>query len=287
MKERLCYIFYLHMNTSWLLSLTLGLSSSSAVVFEEHTIPGRVGGANMALCHFLPSPIPGAIWTGHLCPSGYSNVHSLMHIHCQEGQGAGTAVRSWQPTEKFRPCLLLLLQVEGLCKSWLLCQLYPTRGFFYSGVILVGPAPDVFKAFALANQHTVAAPCKGQPFAHSLSDELGNLALLTMSSLSFQSDIYFKATAAVSGSSNSSSKETSSNSSPRTPTSHEMPEFPSSSAEGKVLLGLGWLLICNHSGNYHISSASVFLPWWIWSLWKVLDWQPLGLKTETFYIFTE
>ncbi|XP_067397737.1 GTPase-activating Rap/Ran-GAP domain-like protein 3 isoform X2 [Emydura macquarii macquarii] len=49
-----------------------------------------------------------------------------------------------------------------------------------------------------------------------------------------RSDIYFKATAAVSGSSNSSSKETSSNSSPRTPTSHEMPEFPSSSAEGEV-----------------------------------------------------
>uniref|UniRef100_A0A8C8VDQ9 GTPase-activating Rap/Ran-GAP domain-like protein 3 n=1 Tax=Pelusios castaneus TaxID=367368 RepID=A0A8C8VDQ9_9SAUR len=49
-----------------------------------------------------------------------------------------------------------------------------------------------------------------------------------------KSDIYFKATAAVSGSSNTSSKETSSNSSPRTPTSHEMPEFPSSSAEGEV-----------------------------------------------------
>uniref|UniRef100_A0A8C3XL34 GTPase activating Rap/RanGAP domain like 3 n=1 Tax=Chelydra serpentina TaxID=8475 RepID=A0A8C3XL34_CHESE len=49
-----------------------------------------------------------------------------------------------------------------------------------------------------------------------------------------RSDIYFKATATVSGSSNSSSKETSSNSSPQTPTAHEMPEFPSSSAEGEV-----------------------------------------------------
>ncbi|XP_042710398.1 GTPase-activating Rap/Ran-GAP domain-like protein 3 isoform X6 [Chrysemys picta bellii] len=49
-----------------------------------------------------------------------------------------------------------------------------------------------------------------------------------------RSDIYFKATATVSGSSNSSSKETSSNSSPQTPTAHEMPEFPSFSAEGEV-----------------------------------------------------
>ncbi|KAM7143890.1 GTPase-activating Rap/Ran-GAP domain-like protein 3 isoform 4-T6 [Macrochelys suwanniensis] len=49
-----------------------------------------------------------------------------------------------------------------------------------------------------------------------------------------RSDIYFKATATVSGSSNRSSKETSSNSSPQTPTAHEMPEFPSSSAEGEV-----------------------------------------------------
>ncbi|XP_043354703.1 GTPase-activating Rap/Ran-GAP domain-like protein 3 isoform X4 [Dermochelys coriacea] len=49
-----------------------------------------------------------------------------------------------------------------------------------------------------------------------------------------RSDIYFKATATVSGSSNSSLKETSSNSSPQTPTAHEMPEFPSSSAEGEV-----------------------------------------------------
>lgn len=99
-------------------------------------------------------------------------------------------------------------------------------------------APDVFKAFPLANQHTMAAPCKGQLFGHSLNDKLGSLAVLTMCSLSFQSDIYFKATATVSGSSHSSLKETSSNSSPQTPTAHEMPEFPSSSAEGKVLLGL-------------------------------------------------
>ncbi|EMP34565.1 GTPase-activating Rap/Ran-GAP domain-like protein 3, partial [Chelonia mydas] len=49
-----------------------------------------------------------------------------------------------------------------------------------------------------------------------------------------RSDIYFKATATVSGSSHSSLKETSSNSSPQTPTAHEMPEFPSSSAEGEV-----------------------------------------------------
>uniref|UniRef100_K7FA58 GTPase-activating Rap/Ran-GAP domain-like protein 3 n=1 Tax=Pelodiscus sinensis TaxID=13735 RepID=K7FA58_PELSI len=48
------------------------------------------------------------------------------------------------------------------------------------------------------------------------------------------SDIYFKATAAVSGSSNSSSKGTSSNSSPQTPTVHDMPEFLSSSAEGEI-----------------------------------------------------
>ncbi|XP_064324471.1 GTPase-activating Rap/Ran-GAP domain-like protein 3 isoform X7 [Phalacrocorax carbo] len=47
-----------------------------------------------------------------------------------------------------------------------------------------------------------------------------------------RSDIYFKATAAVSGSSDSSSKEMSSRSSPQTPTAYEMPECPLSSLEG-------------------------------------------------------
>lgn len=55
-----------------------------------------------------------------------------------------------------------------------------------------------------------------------------------MSDLSFQSDIYFKAAAAVSGSSDSSSKEMSSTSSPQTPAAHEMPESPLSSLEGNV-----------------------------------------------------
>ncbi|NWU46893.1 GARL3 protein, partial [Dromas ardeola] len=49
-----------------------------------------------------------------------------------------------------------------------------------------------------------------------------------------RSDIYFKATAAVSGSSDSSSKEKSSRSSPQTPTAYEMPECPLSSIEGEV-----------------------------------------------------
>ncbi|XP_063208881.1 GTPase-activating Rap/Ran-GAP domain-like protein 3 isoform X9 [Chroicocephalus ridibundus] len=49
-----------------------------------------------------------------------------------------------------------------------------------------------------------------------------------------RSDIYFKATAAVSGSSDSSSKEKSSRSSPQTPTAYEMPECPLSSLEGEV-----------------------------------------------------
>lgn len=56
-----------------------------------------------------------------------------------------------------------------------------------------------------------------------------------MSNLSFQSDIYFKAAAAVSGSSESSSKEMSSRSPPETPTAHEMPESPLSSLEGNVV----------------------------------------------------
>lgn len=56
-----------------------------------------------------------------------------------------------------------------------------------------------------------------------------------MSYLSFQSDIYFKATAAVSGSSDSSSKEMSSRSSPQTPTAYEMPESPLSSLEGNMV----------------------------------------------------
>ncbi|KAF1472237.1 GTPase-activating Rap/Ran-GAP domain-like protein 3, partial [Pygoscelis antarcticus] len=50
-----------------------------------------------------------------------------------------------------------------------------------------------------------------------------------------RSDIYFKATTAVSGSSDSSSKEMSSRSSPQTPTVYEMPERPLSSLEGEVL----------------------------------------------------
>uniref|UniRef100_A0A8C3K9I4 CNH domain-containing protein n=1 Tax=Calidris pygmaea TaxID=425635 RepID=A0A8C3K9I4_9CHAR len=49
-----------------------------------------------------------------------------------------------------------------------------------------------------------------------------------------RSDIYFKATAAVSGSSDSSAKEKSSRSSPQTPTASEMPECPLSSLEGEV-----------------------------------------------------
>ncbi|XP_032056228.1 GTPase-activating Rap/Ran-GAP domain-like protein 3 isoform X9 [Aythya fuligula] len=48
-----------------------------------------------------------------------------------------------------------------------------------------------------------------------------------------RSDIYFKATAAVTGSSHSSSKEMSS-SSPQTPTAYEIPECPLSSSEGEV-----------------------------------------------------
>ncbi|NWW42372.1 GARL3 protein, partial [Pedionomus torquatus] len=50
-----------------------------------------------------------------------------------------------------------------------------------------------------------------------------------------RSDIYFKATAAVSGSSDSNSKEMSSRSSPQTPTASEMPECPLSSLEGEVV----------------------------------------------------
>ncbi|XP_053328592.1 GTPase-activating Rap/Ran-GAP domain-like protein 3 [Spea bombifrons] len=49
-----------------------------------------------------------------------------------------------------------------------------------------------------------------------------------------RSDIYFKATAAVISSSNSSSKDTSSHSSPQTPTGYDLPPFPSSPAEGEV-----------------------------------------------------
>ncbi|XP_078497972.1 GTPase-activating Rap/Ran-GAP domain-like protein 3 [Lissotriton helveticus] len=49
-----------------------------------------------------------------------------------------------------------------------------------------------------------------------------------------RSDIYFKATAAVSSSSNSSSKDTSSQSSPQTPTGYEMPVFPASPGEGEI-----------------------------------------------------
>ncbi|XP_071673345.1 GTPase-activating Rap/Ran-GAP domain-like protein 3 isoform X2 [Patagioenas fasciata] len=52
--------------------------------------------------------------------------------------------------------------------------------------------------------------------------------------LASRSDIYFKATAAVNTSSDSSSKELSSRSSPQTPTAHEMPECPLSSLEGEV-----------------------------------------------------
>ncbi|XP_030317256.1 GTPase-activating Rap/Ran-GAP domain-like protein 3 [Calypte anna] len=48
-----------------------------------------------------------------------------------------------------------------------------------------------------------------------------------------RSDIYFKATAAVSGSSDSSSLETCSVSSPPTPTAYEVPECPLSSLEGE------------------------------------------------------
>lgn len=66
-----------------------------------------------------------------------------------------------------------------------------------------------------------------------------------MGYLSFQSDIYFKATAAVSGSSDSSSKEMSSKSPPQTPTAYEKPEFPVPSLEGNV--------ISSHSSSYHIS----------------------------------
>lgn len=71
-----------------------------------------------------------------------------------------------------------------------------------------------------------------------------------MGYLSFQSDIYFKATAAVSGSSDSSSKEMSSRSSPQTPTAYEKPEFPLPSLEGSV--------ISNHSNSYHILVWLIF-----------------------------
>nr|XP_033818039.1 GTPase-activating Rap/Ran-GAP domain-like protein 3 isoform X2 [Geotrypetes seraphini] len=49
-----------------------------------------------------------------------------------------------------------------------------------------------------------------------------------------RSDIYFQATAAVSSSSNSSSKDTSSHSSPQTPTGYDMPVFLSSPGEGEI-----------------------------------------------------
>ncbi|CAH2316635.1 GTPase-activating Rap Ran-GAP domain 3 [Pelobates cultripes] len=49
-----------------------------------------------------------------------------------------------------------------------------------------------------------------------------------------RSDIYFKATAAVISSSNSSSKDTSSHSSPQTPSGYELPVFPSPPVEGEV-----------------------------------------------------
>ncbi|KAF2985755.1 hypothetical protein EK904_004884, partial [Melospiza melodia maxima] len=49
-----------------------------------------------------------------------------------------------------------------------------------------------------------------------------------------RSDIYFKATAAVSGSCDSSSKEISSKSSAQTPTAYEKPELPLPSLEGEV-----------------------------------------------------
>uniref|UniRef100_A0A674GMT2 GTPase activating Rap/RanGAP domain like 3 n=1 Tax=Taeniopygia guttata TaxID=59729 RepID=A0A674GMT2_TAEGU len=49
-----------------------------------------------------------------------------------------------------------------------------------------------------------------------------------------RSDIYFKATAAVSGSSDSSSKEMSSKSSPQTPTAYEKPELPLPSVEDEA-----------------------------------------------------
>ncbi|XP_018417580.1 PREDICTED: GTPase-activating Rap/Ran-GAP domain-like protein 3 isoform X3 [Nanorana parkeri] len=52
--------------------------------------------------------------------------------------------------------------------------------------------------------------------------------------VSSRSDIYFKASAAASTSSNSSSKDTSSHSSPQTPTGYDLPVFPSSPAEGDI-----------------------------------------------------
>lgn len=73
--------------------------------------------------------------------------------------------------------------------------------------------------------------------------------------LSFQSDIYFKATAAVSGSSDSSSKEMGSKSSPQTPTAYEKPEFPLPSLEGNVA---AWIMISNRSNSYHISLQLIF-----------------------------
>ena len=62
-----------------------------------------------------------------------------------------------------------------------------------------------------------------------------SLVVLMISSLPFQSDIYFKATAAVSGSSHSSSKEMSSRSSPQTPTAYDMLECSLSSSEGNMV----------------------------------------------------
>lgn len=62
-----------------------------------------------------------------------------------------------------------------------------------------------------------------------------------MSSLWFQSDIYFQATAAVRGSSPSSSKEMSS-SSPQAPMAYEIPACPLSSSEGNMGCLKLWLL---------------------------------------------
>lgn len=76
-----------------------------------------------------------------------------------------------------------------------------------------------------------------------------------MSYLSFQSDIYFKATAAVSGSSVSSSKEMSSRGSPQTPTAYEMPEYPLSSLEGNMVSRQLEYNLCSFQQLSHLSAA--------------------------------
>lgn len=122
---------------------------------------------------------------------------------------------------------------------------------------------------------TTVACGKRKPGLH-LSKWLERLAVLILFFLSFQLDIYFKATAVAIGSSNSSSKETSSKSSPQTPIAHETPEFPLSSTEGKAVPGLTGL------GYWLMLKISTF------AVWKTLNWLQLwGPRTRIFYSIME